>query len=291
MPNYKILSDSSCDLPEKLKEEYDIELIPYYVSFDGHNYYKENIDITVNEFYNKLKKNNLSPKTSLPSINDYAEVFKKYLEIGQDILCFCLTSKFSGSYQSAVNASHILKEEYPDRKILIIDSMQATAGQGIVVLEALSMQKAGYTIEQTAEKINELKKTAKIIFTVDSLSYLQKGGRIGKVSAIAGSLLNIKPIIYLKDGELIPYSKIRGRKKALNEVINIAINNTKSDINSYRFCILHAACIEDAEFLKETLYNEYGINIDIPLFDVGVTIGSHIGPTATGIVFIKKALE
>lgn len=287
MNKFKILADSSCDLPENIKSKYNIELIPFHVSFDYEKYYKENIDISVNEFYKKIKTNDNLPKTSLPSIQEYADAFKKHLNDGFDILCICITSKFSGSYQSAINAANILNEEYPERKIIIIDSMQVTAGQGLLVIEAAKMHNDGFKIEEVAEKINQIKLSSKIIFTVDSLNYLQKGGRIGKVSAIAGSLLSIKPIIFMKDGELIPNSKVRGRKKALSEVINIVYNDVKNNIDNYNYTILHADCIEDALILQSKLKDK-GIEPNKNLFNVGITIGSHIGPTAIGIAYIKK---
>lgn len=288
MSEFKILSDSSCDLPDKLKQHYNIDIVPFYVSFDSKNYLKENIDITVDEFYLKLKAFNDVPKTSLPGIQDYINAFKPYLDNGQDILCICLTSKFSGSYQSALNASNILKEDYSDRKIIIIDSMQVTAGQGLLVIEAADVKNKGFDIEKTASYLNDIKLSSKIVFTADSLSYLQKGGRIGKVASIAGTLLNIKPIIHVSDGELIPVSKVRGRKKALFEIINYVSENIGKDSDKYKIAVLGADCNEDTEYIKDTLEQNFGINVELPIFDVGVTIGSHIGPSATGIAFLKS---
>ena len=215
MSDFVILSDSSCDLPDSVVNEYNIELIPFYVSFDQNTYYKERVELTIRDFYNTLRKKNVFPKTSLPSVNDYMKIFTSYIRENKGIICFCLTSKFSGSYQAAVNAKNILLEEYPDAKIEVINSIQATAGQGLIVLQAAKMQKAGYSMEDTVRKIEILKETARITFFVDTLEYLEKGGRIGKVSALIGGVLNFKPLIVVKEGELIPYGKIRGRKKAL----------------------------------------------------------------------------
>ena len=129
MRPYQIFSDSSCDLPENLLQEHQIKLIPFYVSFDQENYYKENVDITKEEFYRTLTSKKVYAKTSLPSVQDYISMFTPSLKEGNDILCLCLTQKFSGSYQSALNAKHILEEQYPDVNISIIDSIQG--GQGI----------------------------------------------------------------------------------------------------------------------------------------------------------------
>lgn len=288
MANFIVLSDSSCDLPENLKKEYNIDVIPFYVSFDKENYLKENIDIDINNFYKKIVSEKIIPKTSLPSMEDYCNHFKKHLEKGLDILCITLCSDLSGSHQSAINAANILLEDYPDRKILIVDSRKATVAQGLLVIEAAKMQKAGFSLEETYEKIEQIKKEGIIVFTIDTLEYLQKGGRIGKASALAGSLLNIKPILLLNDGVLEPHSKVRGRKKSLSEVLKIFDEYIKSDINKYEIAIAHAYCENEAIELEKSLNEKYNISLSYPIFDIGVTIGAHTGATAIGVGFIKK---
>lgn len=288
MNNFVILSDSSCDLPEDLKKEYNIDVVPFYVSFDKENYLKENIDININDFYKKVTNEKIIPKTSLPSMEDYSNYFKKHLENGVDILCFTLCSELSGSYQSAINAANIMLEDYPDRKILVIDSKKATVAQGLLVIEASKMQKAGFSLEETYEKMESLKQEGIIIFTIDSLEYLQKGGRIGKASALAGSLLNIKPILLLLNGILEPHSKVRGRKKSLSEVLKIFDEYINEDISKYQIAIAHAYCKDEAIELEKALNEKYNINLSYPIFDIGITVGAHTGATAIGIGFIKK---
>ena len=288
MTQYKILSDSSCDIPDSLLKEYHIELIPFYVSFDKQLYRKENVELTVDEFYRTLRENDAYPKTSLPSVQDYIEIFTKHLQQGLNILCFCLSSKFSGSFQSAINAKNILIEDYPTANIEIINSTQATAGQGLVVLQAARMQSAGLSMSEVIGKINVLKETARIMFTVDILEYLQKGGRLGKASALLGTILNVKPLLIIKDGEVVPHSKTRGRKKALKEILDMTKEAVGSHESSYEFCILHANCPEDAEYVKQLFKEELHIDITLPFFEVGVTIGTHTGPDALGICFIQK---
>lgn len=288
MNNFVILSDSSCDLPEDLKKEYNIDVVPFYVSFDKENYLKENIDININDFYKKVTNEKIIPKTSLPSMEDYSNYFKKHLENGVDILCFTLCSELSGSYQSAINAANIMLEDYPDRKILVIDSKKATVAQGLLVIEASKMQKAGFSLEETYEKMESLKQEGIIIFTIDSLEHLQKGGRIGKASALAGSLLNIKPILLLLNGVLEPHSKVRGRKKSLSEVLKIFDEYINEDISKYQIAIAHAYCKDEAIELEKSLNEKYNINLSYPIFDIGITVGAHTGATAIGIGFIKK---
>lgn len=288
MNNFVILSDSSCDLPEDLKKEYNIDVVPFYVSFDKENYLKENIDININDFYKKVTNEKIIPKTSLPSMEDYSNYFKKHLENGVDILCFTLCSELSGSYQSAINAANIMLEDYPDRKILVIDSKKATVAQGLLVIEASKMQKAGFSLEETYEKMESLKQEGIIIFTIDSLEHLQKGGRIGKASALAGSLLNIKPILLLLNGVLEPHSKVRGRKKSLSEVLKIFDEYINEDISKYQIAIAQAYCKDEAIELEKALNEKYNINLSYPIFDIGITVGAHTGATAIGIGFIKK---
>lgn len=288
MSDFVILSDSSCDLPDALVKEYNIELIPFYVSFDQNTYYKEKVELTIKDFYHTLRNQNVFPKTSLPSVDDYMKTFSSYIKENKGIICFCLTSKFSGSYQAAVNAKNILLEEYPNARIEIINSIQATAGQGLIVLQAAKMKAAGYSLEETIRIIESLKETARITFFVDTLEYLEKGGRIGKVNALIGGVLNFKPLIVVKEGELVPYGKIRGRKKALKKIMEMAEEIIKDDFNTYEFCIAQGDCIEEAATLRDMLEKEWNIKLELPFFEIGATIGTNTGPDAIGICFIKK---
>ena len=156
MRPYQLFSDSSCDLPESLLQEYHIKLIPFYVSFDQENYYKENLDITNELFYKTLTSKKIFAKSSLPSVQDYIAMFKEALNDGNDILCLCLTQKFSGSYQSALSAKHILEEKYPESTISIIDSIQATGGQGVLLLQLTAMKEAGLSLEEAVHKVNQI---------------------------------------------------------------------------------------------------------------------------------------
>lgn len=288
MQSYKIISDSSCDLPESLLKELDVGLVPYYVSFDTVQYYKEIQDIKVRDFYEKVVSERLFPKTSLPPIQDYVDIFEKHLKNGNDIVCMCLSGKFSGSFQSAANAKNIVLEDYPERRIEIFDTIQATGGQGLVVYQAAKMKQADYSLDEMLNKLEKLKETARINFTVDSLDHLQHGGRIGKASALAGSLLNIKPIIVMKNGELVPSAKVRGKKKALNTILEMTWNDLKEQKEEFDVCIIAADRMEDAQQLEFILKEKYGISVLKPIFDVGVTIGTHAGPTAIGICYIQK---
>lgn len=291
MRPYQIFSDSSCDLPDNLLGEHQIQLIPFYVSFDQENYFKENVDISKEEFYDTLTSKKIYAKTSLPSVQDYIAMFRPALKEGNDILCLCLTQKFSGSYQSALNAKHILKEQYTHAGICIIDSIQATGGQGILLMQIAAMKKAGLSVEEATLKANSLKTTARIMFTVNTLEYLTKGRRIGKVISLARDTLDLKPLIQLKDSELIPYSNIRGRKKSLDKVFEMVkeyFHDTGENPAEYEFCIADATTQEDALYLEKKLENYLNRKLCLPIFQIGVTIGTYTGPGTIGICFVKR---
>ena len=156
--NFTIISDGSCDLPDEIVKEKDIKVVPFYISFDGNTYLKEKVDIGVQEFYNKLvNEPNVYPKTTMPAINDYVTTFEEEIVKGNDIICICITTKFSGSYNSAMSAKDICLEKYPDAKITVVDSMVNTGLQGLLVLEVVRMKQDGLTYEKIVENIEKLK--------------------------------------------------------------------------------------------------------------------------------------
>lgn len=201
--NYVIVSDSSCDLPDELIKENNIKVVPFYVSLDGNDYLKERVNLQVRDFYEKMvNESNLNPKTTLPSVADYEDVFEEQIKAGNSIICVCITSKFSGSYNSASVAKENCLEKYPNAKITVIDSMVNTGVQGLLVLEIARMKRDGKTYDEAIKLANAMRKTGRIFFTVGNLEYLRKGGRIGKLVGIVGATLKIKPIIVLRDGEI-----------------------------------------------------------------------------------------
>lgn len=287
---YQIISDGSCDLPLEFAKEKGLEIIPFYVSFDGENYYKEGLEVDHFDFYNKMIEDHAFPKSSLPSVQDYVDVFSKYAEQGKPMICICITSKFSGSYQSACNAKEITLEKYPDAVITVIDSMINTVLQGTYVREAIRMQEDGISYEEAIAHLERIKKTGRIIFTISSMEYLKKGGRIGKLLTFASDTLGIKPLIVLKEGEIFPAGITRSREKSKKKLIDIAqehFNKTGEDPNSYRFCVGTGIDFEEAEAFRVAV--EQGLSVNVPMVErIGVTIGTHTGPHPIGMAFIKK---
>ena len=289
MNTYKIIADTSCDIPASVFAENNVTYVPFNVSFDQENYLEELKDISPEEFHTKLSTEKVFPKTSLPSVQAYMDAMESALKEGKDVLCLCLSSKFSGSYGSAVNAANILADDYPDRVVKVVDTTCATACEGLMVLEACRMRDAGMDIDTVVAKLDALKEFACLYVTVDSLEHLQKGGRIGKASAMAGALLNIKPIIAMKDGELHPEGKVRGTKKALKTIIDMSKEKMGNEKDQYRVLLVrgekerHESAVEMANELRAEGYDVYE-----DVWTVGITIGAHIGPTPIAICMMKK---
>ena len=295
--NYQIVSDGSCDLPRELTDRLGITVVPFYVSFDDVNYQKEMVDIEVREFYRQMvEKKGVYPKSSMPSIQDYADVFKPIIKAGEAVICICITTKFSGSMQSALNAKAMLLEEYKDAEITIIDATINTVLQGIYVLEAAALKERGASYEESVKRLEEIKSTGRIFFTVGDMSYLKHGGRIGKLTGIAGSVLGIKPLITLKQGEIFPSGITRSRKKSMDKVIELLLDylhENKADMKDYSLAVGFGYDKSEAEDFKkevlEVLKKENFPLEDIPMYQIGATIGVHTGPYPIGLGIIHRA--
>ena len=294
---YQIISDGSCDLPEQLAKEKGVEVVPFYVSFDEKTYYKEIEEMPIRKFYDLMveKENVVFPKSSLPSIEDYISAFEKYVRQGIRI---CITVKFSGSYQAAMNAKNILRETYPDAKIEVIDCTVNTVLQGMYVLEAVKLKEQGVAYEEAVRRLLGIRETGRIFFTVGNVDYLKHGGRIGKLSGIAATVLKIRPLITLKEGEIFPSGLARSRRRSLEAVINLLDNHVKSlqaageNLADYVVDVGYGYDISEAEaFLAEIKEKFRGVlDVDrIQLYQIGATIAVHTGPYPLGVGFLKKA--
>lgn len=293
---FQIISDGSCDLGTERAARENVTVVPFYVSFDDVTYKKEIEEVPVREFYQEMvDRADCFPKSSLPPVQDYLNVFRKYAAEGKDIICICITTKFSGSYNSAMNAKEILLEEYPDTKIEVIDSTVNTVLQGLLVLEICRMQQAGWSFEETVKRTRELMPTGRIIFTVGSFDYLVHGGRIGKVMGAMVKSLNIKPLIILRDGEIFPAGVFRNREKGKKTLIELCRKHFEKeglDPDQYVFNIGYGYDYEEAVAFREMLLDslkEYSHITDMELFQIGAAIGVHTGPYPIGISFIEKA--
>ncbi len=293
--SYQIISDGSCDLGVELPKQHGIRIVPFYVTFDGETYQKEIEEVGVRDFYQKMVDYpDVYPKSSLPSIQDYMEVFTEYARKGTDILCLCITSKFSGSYNAAMNARGMVLEDYPDAKIVVIDTMVNTVLQGMLVLEAARMQQAGLSLDEAVIRIERIKSTGRIIFTVGSFDYLIHGGRIGKVMGAAVSVLGIKPMIMLREGEIFPTgitrSRVKARKKLIEQVKEY-FEKQKESPDDYRIVVGYGYDYEEAVLFRNQLLASmqgYSKIEEIEIFQIGATIGVHTGPYPLGMGLLKK---
>lgn len=296
MNKIKIISDTSCDFTKEEYKEFDVTPIPFSVSFDGVNYQKEIVEFEAEEMYNKMVENDkVFPKSSTPNPNDFLVEFTKAIENKQDIICMCITDKFSGSYQAAVLASNMLLDEYPDAKIVVINTMINTVGQGLFVKEVIKLRDSGETFENIVEWANNNKQTGRIFFTVGSLDYLAHGGRIGRLSCLIGKGLMIKPLIELKEGDIHNVGIAVGRTRSLAKVLDCVknyFNKQKLNPEEFDFTVGYGYDKEEAINFKDRLVNEFkkvGFNIQASLARIGATIAVHTGPYALGVGLFKKS--
>lgn len=293
--SYKIVTDGSCDLSNEIVNKNNLTVVPFYVSFDEQTYKKEKIELDIREFYQYIVDNpTVFPKTSLPSAQDYIDVFEPIIKNGEDILCICISTKFSGSYNSATNAKDILLETYPNANIEVIDATVNTVLQGILVEEAVRMKENGLTLKEAVDNINRIKATGRIIFTVGNLDYLIHGGRIGKVMGKASNTLGIKPLIILKEGEIFSNGIARGRKRAIQKLLE-QIQEHFTEVNenpdNYRIVIGFGYDYEEALHFREELLqslSKYSNIKDVDIYQIGATIAVHTGPYPIGVGLIKK---
>lgn len=294
---FHIITDGSCDLPPQLTKEKDVTVVPFYVSFDDEHYQKEIEELGIRDFYQRMvDESKVYPKSSMPSVQDYADAFLPFVKQNIPIICICITTKFSGSMQSAVNAKNMMSETYPDAQITVIDATVNTVLQGLYVLEAVRMQESGAEYQETIDRMEEIKSTGRIFFTVGNMEYLQHGGRIGKVAGIAGSVLGIRPIITLKQGEIFPSGIARSRKKSMEKTIDLILNylNEQGEsIDHFSIAVGFGYDYEEAisyrDMVLKVLGENYGLQ-ELPIYQIGATIGVHTGPYPLGLGIIKKSV-
>ena len=295
---FHIISDGSCDLPVQLTGEKGITVVPFYVSFDDTNYLRENVDIGIRDFYQQMvERKGVYPKSSMPSTQDYVDVFRPFAKQGMPVICICITTKFSGSMQSAVAARELVLEEYPRAEITVIDSCINTVLQGLYVLEAVKLRDAGTGYQEAVARLEQIKSTGRIFFTVGDMEYLKHGGRIGKVAAVAGSVLGIRPVITLKNGEIQPPRKRQGQKKTNEKSLELLINYIKDsgkEADAFSIAVGFGYDIEEGTAFRDhalEVLRGKGLDVkEIPTYQIGATIGVHTGPYPLGFGVIEKAL-
>ena len=275
-------TDSTANLPKSLYKDLEISMIPLQIYLDGEIYDDLSEKLPVQEFYNKMKTG-AEPKTAQINEQTAREYFESILATGDDILHISFSSALSGNTGTIIRVAEELNQTHQN-KIVVIDSLNASVGEGLLVLHARDLINEGKSINEVAKSINELKNRTCSYFTVDQLKYLVRGGRISKLTGTIGSILNIKPILRVDDnGKLVSYKKVLSRKKALQELANICAN--KIDDKKYVY-VAHAVCEDEAKIVANLVKDQVGV---LPkIVDLTQVIGSHTGPGLIALFFIGK---
>lgn len=288
---YQIISDSACDLSEVYVEKHNIEIVPLSASLDGENYLKDRIEINRKEFYTTMVENpDVFPKTSLPSVESYETVFRKYASQNIPVVCFTISIHLSGSYNSAAMAKDLVEEDYPEAKIVVLDSQQNTVSQALIIDQVVRMLEDGIPFEKMIENTKKLMSTARIFFTVGSLDYLVIGGRIGKLAVSATGKLGIKPIIILRDGEIALGGVGRNRNKIKKNIIQIADKYlTEHGKDNFVVSVGYGYDAIEGVSFKDDVENGLSVKLNSDTnVEIGVISAVHTGPHAIGIGVIQK---
>lgn len=287
MKDFIITTDSNADLLESYVNENHIGIIPHYYDLEGVTYGDE-INLTPKEFYDKMRAG-LMPTTMASNPEVIRRTFSSYINQGFDILHISFSSALSGGCSNVTTGAMDICEENPDAKIIVLDTLSASMGQGMFIMKAVKMRKEGKSIEETAAWLENHKQEFCIRFTVDDLGHLHRGGRISKTTAVIGSMINIKPLLKLSpEGQLISGGTARGRKKSLNTIFN----QMQEDMGNYAdedniICILHGDAEEDAKYLEGLIKEKFPQN-QIIINYVSPSIGAHSGPGAIGLCFMGE---
>lgn len=285
MADFVIVTDSSCDLSPEKCEELQVKVLQLDVLVDDEPP-KLNSEIDSKEFYDKLRAGSMA-KTSAVNIDTFLNTFRAIAEQGLDVLYLGFSSGLSNTYNAGAAALKELSEEFPERKLYAVDTKAASLGQGMLVYLAAMHKRSGEDIDEVRDYVTENVPYQCHWFTVDDLHFLKRGGRVSPTVAVVGSVLGIKPILHVDDeGHLISVSKVRGRKAAILKLAETLSKTAWDPVNTPVF-ISHGDCLEDAEFLAETLKKNNGVK-DVYINPVGPVIGAHAGPGVLALFFLGK---
>ncbi len=287
MKDFVITADSNSDLLADYIKEKQIGIIPHYYDLEGVTYGDE-VNLTPKEFYDKMR-GGLMPTTMASNPEVIRSTFQSYIDQGLDILHISFTSALSGGCSNVMAGARELCEENPDTKIIVLDTLNASMGEGMFIMKAVQLKEEGKSLDEIAEWLEQHNMEFCVRFTVDDLNHLYRGGRISKTTAIIGSMINVKPILYLnEEGQLVPLSTARGRKKSLSTICNNMLEcmgkyTEEKDI----ICIAHGDALEDANYLADLIMEKLP-HKTILINYISPSIGSHSGPGAIGLCFMGE---
>ena len=295
MRPYRIISDSACDLSDELIKENDIAILPYYLSMDGETYLKDRVELDRDQFYGWMAQNTGKyPKTSMPTVMDLMDMFTAAGEAGEDVICLCLSKKLTSTYQTALTARSMALEQYPDMRIAVVDSMLATVMQGLLVLEACHLRDSGAEFDRAVSELERIKTTGRIFFTFKDLDYLSHGGRIGHLTGMAGTLLGIRPVVALREGELFSAGIAKGRTRSMEKALRLFIDHMAKTYpkGGYSAVVGYGLDKQEGESFRQRVCQalaKIGHKAAVPMYKIGSLIGAHIGPYPIGAAVIDRA--
>ncbi len=273
----KIVTDSTAYLPESTIRRHDIRVVPLYVHF-GQEAFREGVELSNEEFYAKLKEAPELPTTSQPSPGDFYTVFKELADAGHEILTLTISSKLSGTWDSAMAARAML----PDAHIEVIDSLSTSAGLQLMVETAVQAVEDGASLQEAAALIESIKARVHVLFVVDTLEYLAKGGRIGNAKALLGTLFKVKPILFLHEGAIEPLEQVRSKRKAHGHIVELVAQYMDGNAPEARLVVTGALVPDEVEWVKTALMEKLGCS-EPTCASVGPVIGTHTGPGVVGV--------
>ncbi|MBD1381385.1 DegV family protein [Metabacillus arenae] len=276
-----ILTDSTAYIPKEVRERLNIHMIPLSVIFGGESY-QEEIEISANQYYDEIRSREDLPTTSQPSVGLFVEIFEKLAKEYEAVICIHLSSGISGTYNGAVTAGQMAEgiNVYP------FDSEISCMAQGFFAIEAAEMSEEGKSPEEIMERLKEMKKSTRAYFMVDDLSHLQRGGRLSGAQAFIGGLLQVKPLLHFVDKLIVPYEKIRTRKKALNRIFEL-FNEDASLKVPMKAVVIHANREDEAIQIKKEFEAKYP-HVEFSISYFGPVIGTHLGEGSMGLAWYKK---
>lgn len=286
MSNYTIFTDTGCDIPKDKLLEWGVVEANMTFCFDDDDRTYSTGDISNHDFYLRMK-NGWVAHTSAINIEGFTNVFAKELEKGTDVLYIAFSSGLSSTYSSACIAAEELKEYYPENRVVVVDSLAASAGHGLLVYLAVKNKANGMDIDENADFCNKNRNKICHWFTVDDLVYLKRGGRLSAAAALAGAVLGIKPVLHVDDeGHLINMQKIRGRRASIKAIAD-KFGELRDETADKTVFISNADCIDDAKALADILKTDYGAETEL-ITDIGPIIGAHSGPGTLALFFVGK---
>ncbi|MFD1178436.1 DegV family protein [Paenibacillus puldeungensis] len=282
MAKVKIFADSTSDLPAEWLSRYDIGIVPLYVVF-GNETFRDGVDIVPTDIYKRVEAEGNLPKTTAPSPKDFMDAFGPYIERGQDIVYISLSSKLSSTYQNA----KIAAEEFPEGRIHVFDSYTLCSGIGLLVMKAAKAAEKGDTLDEIVAMLERCRPLVETQFVIDTLEYLYKGGRCSGMQNFIGSLLQIRPVLKLVDGNIIPAYKIRGKKeKAVQQMLDNALAD-RDNMDDDLVLVAHTLAEEEALKLAAILREQTGVR-EVAVTEAGCVISSHCGPHTVAIMYTRK---